>query len=389
MRVLQLNDYHPARPATRGGCEVIVELIDTLLSARDFRTSLLTSQELSTKLWTALDYVHSYASARKLRAAIRECRPDVAIVHNYYHRLSPSVLGALAEASIPTVLFAHDAHLLAPNPTLTRYEADHPIALDPNQPIPHRWLTRWDRRSVFHSLLRSAQHSLAYPEQLPRSSIQTVIAPSEFLTRRLRARGYHARYLPLPLPKPSEQLERASDSFELVFAGRLEPEKGLACVIRALPKSTSWNLRIIGDGSQRAQLEALAKENHPEGRITFLGQMTRADTQAEIAHAHVLLLPSVVHENAPLVVSEAISVGTVPAVTHLGGAAELASLAPTHAVFDPLDADSINQTVRELAAAHEAGSLTHQPVQPADRTEEMFIESVINELREASGEAAS
>lgn len=378
MNILQINDFHPQQPGKRGGCEIIVESIESLLSTRNHRTHLLTSRELSPARRTPLDYIHSKHAQRALASRLRSDPPDVVLLHNFYHRLSPAILQPLAEADIPTIAFAHDAHLLCPNPTLTRYQGRDPCALDPRSPLPPRWSTRWDRRSWAHSLLRAAQHAHAYDASLPHPTIRAVLAPSEFLTALLRKRGYHAKHIPLPAPPPSHAANRPHHPLALVFAGRIEPEKGLDRLVGSLPRDVAWTLRVIGQGSHRRTVERICSSRNIADRVTFEGQLSRAESQQAIATAHALVLPSVVHENSPLVILEAIAAGTAPVVTQLGGAPELAALAPTHAVFNPLDPTSIDRTIRELAATHDRGSLTtDHPAPLPGRSNDDFADALL------------
>ena len=59
--------------------------------------------------------VYSLEAGDKMRALLRDLRPDVAHVHLIEHHLSPSVLDALREASIPVVQTAHEYKLVCPN----------------------------------------------------------------------------------------------------------------------------------------------------------------------------------------------------------------------------------------------------------------------------------
>src|SRR5207244_5195487 len=58
-------------------------------------------------------------------------------------------------------------------------------------------------------------------------------------------------------------------------------------------------------------------------RVELLGPRSRTKTVQEISQARGLIVPSLIHENSPLVVHEALATGTPVLCTPMGGPAEL------------------------------------------------------------------
>jgi glycosyltransferase involved in cell wall biosynthesis len=101
---------------------------------------------------------------------------------------------------------------------------------------------------------------------------------------------------------------RASDL--IVCVGRLSPEKGQDTLIRAmalLPPSRSWRLAIVGDGAERAALEALAHKLGLADRIVFTGQVV--DPFAFMMRARIAVCASV-YEGLGNAIIEALACGT-------------------------------------------------------------------------------
>ncbi len=77
----------------------------------------------------------------------------------------------------------------------------------------------------------------------------------------------------------------------LLFAGRLEPMKGVDTLLHAFAAAREhmpeWHLRIAGDGSQRTSLESLAGELGLAGAVTFTGRQTHAEILREFAEAEI------------------------------------------------------------------------------------------------------
>lgn len=116
-------------------------------------------------------------------------------------------------------------------------------------------------------------------------------------------------------------------------AGRLEQVKGQDVLIRALAQVPNALLALVGDGSQRAALEALAAEMGVAERTVFLGH--RSQMPAIYPAFDVLCLPSR-NEGLPLSVLEAEACGIPVVATDVGSVRE--GICPaTGAVVPPED----------------------------------------------------
>lgn len=84
----------------------------------------------------------------------------------------------------------------------------------------------------------------------------------------------------------------------LVYAGRLSPEKGVAVLIDALghlandANAPQPHLTILGDGDERAELEARATAVGCRDRVTFAGQVDRVALSSALDVADVCVQPS-------------------------------------------------------------------------------------------------
>jgi glycosyltransferase involved in cell wall biosynthesis len=134
----------------------------------------------------------------------------------------------------------------------------------------------------------------------------------------------------------------------VVFAGRLTEEKGVMPLVRAW---SVWGeeapeLRIVGDGALRRQLESVAQQG--TARIKFLGQLSPARAEAEIGRARLLIVPSICFEGFPMVLREAFAFGTPAAVSGIGPLPGIVQHGHTGVVFRANDPASLLETTREL-----------------------------------------
>ena len=97
----------------------------------------------------------------------------------------------------------------------------------------------------------------------------------------------------------------------VLFVGRLDEEKNVDRLIRAhamLPEALEARLEIVGDGSQRDRLEALADELGACDRVRFLGYVPDDELLRAYARATVFAMPGTA-ELQSLVTMEAMSAG--------------------------------------------------------------------------------
>jgi glycosyltransferase involved in cell wall biosynthesis len=115
---------------------------------------------------------------------------------------------------------------------------------------------------------------------------------------------------------------RASKS--ICFVGRLEEQKGLEYLIRAMDivreKEPGVRLIVVGDGALRSNLETLSAELKLQDHVFLVGATD--DVLTYYQDAHVFVLPSI-SEGLPLSLLEALSCGLPVIATAIGGNREI------------------------------------------------------------------
>jgi glycosyltransferase involved in cell wall biosynthesis len=151
----------------------------------------------------------------------------------------------------------------------------------------------------------------------------------------------------LDLPPLSHNVQRQNRV--AVFAGRLLPLKGGSLAIRTMEHLPDWHLVVYGTGPDEARLRRLAREIGVEDRVSFRGWIPRRELLESMSvEASVLLFPSV-HDQAPWIVGEALTMGLPAVCIDEGGATALgATCVP---LGGPLEtAKSLADAVRRLPA---------------------------------------
>lgn len=145
-------------------------------------------------------------------------------------------------------------------------------------------------------------------------------------------------------PPPRTQ----SHAPRFVSIGRLLCWKGFHLGIEAfagadLPDAELW---IIGDGPERARLEALSSDLGVAGRVRFLGALPRADALAAMTECDALVHPSL-HDSGGWVCVEAMLLELPVLCLNLGGPATMV----TSETGFVASAESPESAVRELREA--------------------------------------
>ena len=167
-----------------------------------------------------------------------------------------------------------------------------------------------------------------------------VIVTTEALARRVRGR---VRVIPngVDLVRFAPSLRPPSWPYlRVLYVGRLEPEKNVARLIEAVAslRRVAIELVIVGDGAERAALEALARSLGV--RATFVGAAPYCHMPSWFAEADVFVLPSLT-EGHPKALLEAMAAGVPCAGSMRGGIMPLIGPEARGKLFDPTKTESI------------------------------------------------
>lgn len=133
----------------------------------------------------------------------------------------------------------------------------------------------------------------------------------------------------------------------LVFAsvGRLDAMKGHDILIRAIAQVEGVNALILGDGSQRSELETLAETCGVRDRVQFLGWVDHP--RAYLPNCDGFVMPSR-SEGFPLAMVEAMLAAQPIIVTRVGSMPEAIVQGKTGIVIEKNDVDGLVNALQHL-----------------------------------------
>jgi glycosyltransferase involved in cell wall biosynthesis len=147
-------------------------------------------------------------------------------------------------------------------------------------------------------------------------------------------------------------------ALRLICIGTLHEVKGQTHLIDAVGRLRDGGVAVwltfVGDGPDRAALEAQVSRLGLAGCVEFAGELTRDDVAALLRTSDVLVAPSVPtregkREGLPVVIPEAMSAGVAVVASHLSGIPELVVDDETGLTTPPGDAGAIAAAIRRLA----------------------------------------
>ena len=138
------------------------------------------------------------------------------------------------------------------------------------------------------------------------------------------------------------------DEFLIMTVARLEKVKGINYLIEAgkllssesLISNSKFLILIIGDGSERKNLENLVKKLNLEDRVKFLGQIPNEEILEYLVAADCFVLPSL-KEGFGIVILEAMAAGVPIIGTKIGGILDIIDDQKTGILVEPKNPQEI------------------------------------------------
>ncbi len=151
--------------------------------------------------------------------------------------------------------------------------------------------------------------------------------------------------IPDPLEQSQTRASRLSTSRPLCFAyvGRLVGLKGLPVLLEAANRlkmeGYDFRLKFVGDGPERANLEAQRRSLGLEDRVEFTGVLTGEAFHSAMEDVAAVVMPSIWEETAGLAAIEQMMRGKLVIASDIGGLSEVAGDAGLK--FAPGDATAL------------------------------------------------
>lgn len=270
--------------------------------------------------WSPVNYI-------KVRKALIKESPDVVHVNNFK---GPSLSSFTAAKSLglPIVFTAHDFCLVCPRGTLLKSSGKG-----------------CDKPRMFCRAYAWINRAIAG------RSPDVVTAPSGFMLERIRGAGFFKSStmvkLPLGINLSAAPEKKGYDTIDIMFAGSISRIKGIHILIKAFNEIKEENLRlhIAGKGTDEDEMRALAGD---DPRIHFYGFLKEEQLMRLYRSANVVVVPSICHDNSPMVIYESLMSGTPVIASRLGGMPELIEDGYNGYLFESGNAEQLKSKLEAL-----------------------------------------
>jgi len=275
------------------------------------------------RFWFHLDDLSANLSAVE---AVKNWEPDILLTHNLTGCgwSTPSIL---KDIGLRWIHILHDVQLFEPSGQIIFKESCPGLR--------NLWRGFWARLRL---------RALGDPD--------IVISPSDWLISEHKKFGFFKNIKAVKIPNPILLTENTnkktfktlkdSESPAVVYLGRLAKDKGVEVLIQAWQKLNPrpGRLELIGDGPLFDYCKNLSDPS-----ITVLGQLAHEQALERLSNSNLLILPSLVMENQPTVILEAVQAGANVIAADVGGVREL--LGGYGVVIQPGNANLLAEAIKE------------------------------------------
>ena len=200
-------------------------------------------------------------------------------------------------------------------------------------------------------------------------------------------------FRPMDKGKARSELGLPNSSQILLFAGRIQPFKGIDILLRAvacLLDNRELHLFIIGGDSESddelTRLRTLSTELGLDGKVTFSGAMEHGEMPLFYSAADICVVPSY-HESFGLVAVEALACGIPVVASRVGGLATIIKDGETGYLVDKLSPEAFAQRLELLLGDEKLQRRMGDAARPSVMKYEwsMVARQVLNVYEELTG----
>lgn len=305
-------------------------------------------------------HLEDLAPNLKVVDQIRAWKPDVLLTHN----LTGCGWGTpriLKTSGMRWIHILHDVQMFEPSGQILVTRDTRRAGFDLSRYKLQVTRSRWHR---FWSTRRAKAFGIP----------DLVISPSHWLLDAHRANGLlnntEAQVLPNPVEVPRGFCENIiNEQLRVVCIARLSEDKGIQVLLDAWQslEPRPGRLELIGAGPMLSRIKKVEDRS-----IVVHGQLPHEEAMIIVSSAHLLVMPSIIMENQPTVLLEAVGAGLNVVASDVGGVREM--LQGYGTIVPPGDSKALAEAIK---------AALKQPINPQIREQILArhnIDEVMGEL---------
>lgn len=375
--------FNPTKPSNIGG-------INNISIANDSTEIIRIEFSFDSRPKEAYNHAYDPDIGMVAEQVFRSEKPDLIIIMNFY-TITLSVVEAAKNIGIPVVHIATDFLPICRRATLIRWDGDPcqvgesikscsecflshrftgRLASSILNLLPEETITRLannrDRYNKLHPywIFQPYWKQVSIMEnrfkilQPLRGSIDVVLAPTKFTQQSFISNGFSSNqvfYLPFGV-EPDNALAKLKHNqashIRFVFIGRLQPYKGAHLLVEAFNKLKNTGgatLKIYGEQDEHEayfiNLKSLMDSNDS---IHFAGRIPPSHLARAFMDTDYFVMPSIWHENSPLILLDAIQSQTPVITSNIGGAVDFIQNGENGLIFSMGDKNALQQVLQKV-----------------------------------------
>jgi glycosyltransferase involved in cell wall biosynthesis len=354
MRILVVhNRYRSTAPS---GENSVVDQESSALYARGHEVALFQRRSDDIAAWSRLRratlparVLWSEDSRRAIIDSLIEFAPDVVHVHNTFPLITPSILYACRDASVPVVATLHNYKRACARGQLFRDgHICHDCLGGSSLPALAHGCYRGSPAMTAPVVLGSWLHAPAW-----RNLVSAYIFISGSQRELLAPLGLPAdrsfvKYNFVPAPPPQAEVDAEP---QIAYVGRLDEAKGVPFLMRAWDafrarRSRSPLRLVVAGGGDMSATVARWATGHPT--VAFAGHVSRPEVSRILAACRAVVVPSQWEETFGLVAVEAMAAGTAAVASAHGAFPELITHGSDGALFAPTNVEALVDILADI-----------------------------------------
>lgn len=295
--------------------------------------------------------IYSAEAQRKLEELLSVTNVDFAHINVIHHYITPAILKTLKQKNIPIIWTLHEYTPICPESTFISHGK---ICEKCFGGAFYNCVTHRCKKGSFLASTVAALENYVHSALNYYAYVDYYVCPSKFLYSKFKEFNFFPEKLiqlyhgyDYQETEQAKSIKKTDNERYIVFTGRLEKIKGAHTVLKAMKVFPDVQLKIIGSGTQEADLKAY-QQKHQLNNVTFLGKLNKAQTLETIGNAQFAICASEWYEVLGFTVVEAMALGKPVIGANIGAIPEMVIDGQTGLLFEPGSATQLAQKIEQL-----------------------------------------
>jgi glycosyltransferase involved in cell wall biosynthesis len=323
--------------------------------------------------------IYSTEAQQNLTKLLNEVRVDAVHINVIHHYITPTILNILKGRNIPIIWTLHEYTPICPEST---FISNGEICERCFGGAFYNCITHQCKKESYLASTVAALENYVHSYLNYYRFVDYYVCPSVFLYEKFKQfnffrdklvqlyHGYDYSQIKAAAITPKPFNERY-----IVFTGRLEKIKGAHTVLKAIKDCPGIQLKLIGEGTQEAELCAF-KEVNKLDNVTLMGKKSKSETLSIVNGAEFLICASEWYEVLGFTVVEAMALGKPVIGSAIGAIPEMVIDNYTGLLFEPGNSTQLAGLIKKLYAdvelAGQMGTNAKQHITNLINTEKHF-----------------